>query len=293
MKSWLLAIRPKTLTAAFIPILVGTVLAQAFHQTTRLWMSLFALLSTLFIQIGTNLINDAADFKKGADTAERIGPKRVTQSGLLTSRQVLGGGVFCFALAILFALPLVLEGGWPIIWIGLFSLLAGYSYTAGPFPLAYLGLGDLFVLIFFGWVAVGGMYFLNTGHVDGPVWVAATQIGLLATVLIAINNLRDQKTDLKANKRTLPVRFGTRFARVEIGALSLVPFAGSVYWYAQGYFWASVLPLLLLPVAIGLVQKVVTTPPSEIYNQYLARAAVLHMGFGVLLSLGLAFKTYR
>jgi 1,4-dihydroxy-2-naphthoate polyprenyltransferase len=163
MKTWLLAFRPKTLTAAIVPVLVATALAFADQQTVKYWVTAFALLSATFIQIGTNFINDAIDFKKGADTHERVGPKRVTQSGLLSEKKVLLGGFICFALATLFGVPLVIEGGVPILIIGLISLAMGYCYTGGPYPLAYRGLGDLFVLIFFGLVAVCGTYYLHAG----------------------------------------------------------------------------------------------------------------------------------
>jgi len=287
VKNWILAFRPKTLTAALVPVGVGTALPLGLGLGSKPGLAVLALISALFIQIGTNLVNDASDFKKGADTAERIGPKRVTQSGLLSPRTVLAGGLFCFLLAILFGIPLVLSGGWPLVWIGLFSVFAGYAYTAGPFPLAYLGLGDFFVLVFFGWVAVGGMVYLNSGYVEGSAWVAGTQVGLLATVLIAINNLRDRATDVKASKKTLPVRFGERFAKVEIGFLCLSPFLGSVYWMFVGLKWAAVLPILILPLAVRLVRKVAQTPTGPVYNQFLAQGAALHLGFGVLLSLGL------
>ncbi len=287
MKSWILAFRPKTLTAALVPVIVGSALPYGLGQELKPGLSVLALLSALCIQIGTNLVNDASDFKKGADTAERIGPKRVTQSGLLSPRRVLGGGLFFFSLAILLGIPLVISGGWPLVVIGIFSVLAGYAYTAGPFPLAYLGLGDLFVLIFFGWVALGGMYYLNTGHFEVAAWVAGTQVGLLATVLIAVNNLRDRVTDIKAAKKTLPVRFGVAFARIEIAVLGLGPFLGSVYWFQRDLKWAGAFPLILLPRTIALVRKVFRTSPGPVFNQFLAQAAALHLGFGLLLSLGL------
>lgn len=290
MRAWLLATRPKTLTTALIPIWVGTALAYATHEVIRWELSLFAFLSAVFIQIGTNFINDAMDFKKGADTQERIGPQRVTQSGLISARGVLLGGLICFTLATLLAIPLVLAGGWPIVVIGVLSLFAGYAYTGGPFPLAYLGLGDLFVVVFFGWVAVSGVYYLNTGVLDPPVWVAGSQVGFLATVLIAINNFRDHLTDQKANKKTLAVRFGPRFARFEIALLCLIPFVMGTFWYDRGLKWASFLPLLMLPIALLLIQKIRRTEPSPIYNNYLAQGALLHLGFGALLSLGLSLR---
>ncbi len=289
-KSWFLATRPKSLTTALVPILVGTALAYAIHHQVQLFLSVFALLSALLIQIGTNLINDAMDFKKGADTAERIGPRRSIQNGILNSRVVWWGGIICFIISLVFGIPLVLSGGFPILIIGFFSLLAGYAYTGGPFPLAYLGLGDLFVIIFYGWIAVGGVYYLHTGEIDFPAIIAGSQVGFLATVLIAINNLRDSHTDRKANKRTLAVRWGIRFARVEITGLCFLPFCGSFFWYLQGFHWAAFLPIGMLPVAVILVQKVRNTEPHAVYNQIFSQGAFLHLGFGILLSLGLSFQ---
>ncbi len=290
MGVWLLAVRPKTLTAALIPILVGTSLAYAIHGEIRAVLSIFAFLSAVFIQIGTNLINDSLDFKKGADTSERIGPQRVTQSGLLSPEKVLWGGLICFIISILFSIPLVIAGGWSIILIGMFSLLAGYAYTGGPYPLAYVGLGDLFVLVFFGWVAVGGVYFLNTGALDTYAMIAGTQVGLLATVLISINNLRDHVTDRLANKKTLAVRLGPERVRWEIVSLCLIPFLLGGFWFRQGMMWAGMLPFLVFPLAIVLIQRIRNTEPSPAYNGFLAQGALLQMVFGILLSLGLMIR---
>jgi 1,4-dihydroxy-2-naphthoate octaprenyltransferase len=286
LRIWIQAIRPKTLTAALIPICVGTSLSYTDQGEIRSVLMALALASVLFIQIGTNLINDAVDFRKGADTAERLGPTRVTQSGLLTARQVFRGGLQCFILAALFALPLVYVGGMPILVIGLFSLLAGYAYTAGPFPLAYLGLGDLFVLIFFGWVAVSGIYYLNTGSWSLNAWVAGSQIGLLSTSLIAINNLRDHLTDRKVNKRTMAVRLGPTLARLEIITCCLIPYFGALYWIDQSFYAAATLPFLSLPLAIRLSYKVGVTEPGAIYNRFLAQAAGHSLFFSILLSIG-------
>jgi 1,4-dihydroxy-2-naphthoate octaprenyltransferase len=290
LSAWFLAIRPKTLTAAVVPVVVGTALAFGVHGSVQLGLSFLALISALLIQIGTNFINDSLDFKKGADTAERIGPERATQSGRLRANQVLGGGLLCFFLAAALALPLVYSGGWPIFAIGVFSLVAGYAYTGGPFPLAYRGFGDLFVLVFFGWVAISGVYYLNTGVFELNALIAGSQIGLLATVLIAINNLRDNMTDRKANKRTLAVRWGVKFAKIEITMLCLAPFLGAFFWFQQGLRWAAFLPLLVFPLALALVEKVRATEPSAIYNRFLAQGALLHLGFGAFLSLGFILK---
>lgn len=281
-----MAARPKTLTAAISPILVGTTLSKAAFYPARWDLALSALLSSIFIQIGTNLINDSIDFKKGTDNEERIGPKRVTQSGLLSPQTVMTGGLLCFAISALLAVPLLLQGGWVIVAIGILSLLCGYAYTGGPFPLAYVGLGDLFVLLFFGLAAVGGVYFLNTSTFDLKPIIAGLQIGFLSTVMIAINNLRDADGDKKTGKRTLAVRFGKTFSRIEIAFLCLAPFALGYYWYELGLIYAAALPLISLPFALRVIIKIQTTEPSPAYNAYLGMAALLNLLFGILLSVG-------
>lgn len=286
MINWILAFRPKTLTAAVVPILVGSALSEA----PQYWIAGLALLASLFIQIATNLVNDAKDFQKGADTEERIGPRRVTQAGVFTSKQVLLGAYFFFALAVLTGLPLVIHGGWPILVIGLFSLVAGYSYTGGPFPLAYRGLGDVFVFIFFGLVAVMGMLFLMDGEWTHSAAVAGSQVGLLCMVLIAINNLRDASTDGKVGKRTVAVRFGETFARSEITVALAVPFLLQLYWYQQGEFQAALLPLMTVPLAFSIALKIWRTPPSPAYNQFLGLSSLQHILFGLLLALGLSWR---
>lgn len=286
LKSILLAFRPKTLTAALVPVLAATALAKAltgeFNQT-YLWL---ALLASFCIQIGTNLVNDAVDFKKGADNEKRIGPQRITQSGVLTAKQVMFLGSAFFAGAVALGIPLVVAGGWPIVVIGLFSVAMGYSYTAGPFPLAYLGLGDLFVIIFFGFVAVLGMFFLHTGAWSFEAWILGLQIGLHATVLIAINNLRDADGDKLVNKRTLAVRFGRTFSRIEIGILIFVPFVLNIYWFNKNFHLAAWLPFLALPLGLKLAHLIFTTEPGPMYNKFLGMSAGLHLLFGLLMSLG-------
>ena len=286
LKSWILAFRPKTLTAALVPIVVATAWVSFTTKSVEWWIPGLALLASIFIQIGTNLINDAVDFKKGADNDERIGPMRVTHKGLFTSRQVWILGSLFFVAAIFCGLPLVIKGGIPILVIGLLSVCMGYGYTAGPFPLAYLGLGDLFVILFFGLIAVGGLIFLMTGVWPFAALVLGLQIGLLATVLIAINNLRDVFGDVKVGKKTLPVRFGLKFGRYEIAVLAFLPFLLNLYWWQQAGPWAALLPWLCLPLALKIVRLIFQTEPSPAYNQFLAKGAGLHLLFGVLLSLG-------
>jgi 1,4-dihydroxy-2-naphthoate octaprenyltransferase len=284
---WLTA-RPKTLAASAVPVMVGTALAYASGSSAHSWLiSACALLAAMMIQIGTNFINDALDFAKGADGETRLGEARATQQGWFSKRTVLRLGLAWFALAMVFGFPLVWYGGWPILAIGLVSLVMGYAYTGGPFPLAYVGLGDLFVVIFFGLVAVGGVFYLQTGTYSWSGVIAGLQVGLLATVLIAINNLRDLDQDRLVHKKTLAVRLGPKLGRLEVLLLNLTAFALGGYWLTFGKPMAFVLPLIALPNAILVVAQVLRTAASRQYNQLLARAAMVHMLFGLLLAAGL------
>lgn len=282
-----MAFRPKTLTASLVPCVAATALAETTPSKFQWWIFVYALVASFFIQIGTNLVNDAMDFKKGADTKERIGPQRITQAGVLTSMQVLGLATLFFIGAILLGVPLVNEGGQPIVIIGILSVMMGYAYTAGPYPLAYRGLGDLFVILFFGLVAVMGLFYLHTKMWTMDSLLLGLQIGLHATVLIAINNLRDIEGDAKVNKRTLAVRLGIEGAKKEIYFMCLAPFILQIYWAAHGRWVAAALPLIALPLAIKIMKNVQKTPPSAQYNQFLGQSAGLHLVFGVLLSIGL------
>lgn len=280
------AFRPKTLTAAVVPCIAGTALAVALNGPVALQILVYALISALFIQVGTNLVNDAMDFKKGADTEERIGPRRITQSRVLSFRQVMALASLSFLLAIVAGIPLVMHGGWPIVLIGLISVLMGYAYTSGPYPLAYVGLGEVFVFLFFGLVAVGGMFYLQSGAISLDALVLGAQIGLHASVLIAINNLRDSSTDVKAGKRTLAVRFGVRATKFMISVFCLLPFLLNFYWLSKYPIAVGLSTVALIP-AIRLVISIWKTPPSPQYNRFLAMGAGLHLLFGVLLSVGL------
>ena len=228
MNPWILAIRPKTLPAAIAPVAIGT--AMAFGDGLFHWPSaLMALSAALCIQIGTNLSNDYFDFKKGADTADRKGPTRVTQAGLIKPQAVLAAAILFFLLAALSSVYLIHRAGFCILIIAVASIISGIFYTAGPKPLGYMGLGDLFVLIFFGPVAVGGTYFTQALEINWAVIVAGLAPGFLSTAVLAVNNLRDIDTDRRAGKLTLAVRFGRGFAMSEylfcIIAAALTPFA--------------------------------------------------------------------
>jgi 1,4-dihydroxy-2-naphthoate octaprenyltransferase len=286
IKAWILASRPKTLSASMLPVLIATGLAKSIVNQTSFLISLLAFLTTLFIQIGTNLINDALDFRRGADTGSRLGPMRVTQAGLLPMKQVLMGGFLCFTFAFLVAIPLILQGGWPILMILLFSCLIGYLYTGGPFPLAYYGLGELSCFLFFGLINTATVFYLQTGFLDGRVWLAGTQIGLLTNALMAINNLRDIEGDAKSHKRTLAVRFGKQFARWEIAFLALGPFVIGLLWMLWDYDFAAWLPFLILPFVYRYVYVIWISEPSYRYNYFLAYSSLSQFLFSILLFIG-------
>jgi 1,4-dihydroxy-2-naphthoate octaprenyltransferase len=281
---WLLAIRPATLTAALGPVAVGSALAfsDGFFDV---WPALAALLGAVLIQIGTNLFNDWADFAKGADTDERLGPPRAVQRGWLTPRQVLSGAVVSFALAIAVGGYLVWHAGWPLVVIGLLSVICGVLYTGGPAPLAYTGLGDPFVMAFFGVVAVCGTYFVQAMSLTPAVVVASLAVGALATAILVVNNLRDRDTDRLASKRTLVVRFGERFGRVEYVALLLFAYAVPVIALLMGGSYGWLLPLPTLPLALRRIRRV-TTMDGAALNAELAATAQLGLVFNLLLATG-------
>ena len=284
MNPWILAARPRTLGAAIVPVLAGCALAFAAGAFDPL-ASMLALTCAILIQIATNYFNDAIDHAKGADTAERLGPVRATSAGLLTPRAMMTGGVVCLIIAAVLAIPLVLHGGWPILALGIVSLLLAYAYTGGPLPLAYLGLGEIFVVLFFGVFAVAGTFYLNALEWSVAAVLAGLQIGLHSSVLLAVNNLRDLETDRAANKRTLAARFGLTFARRENATLVIAPFVLGILWLPFGYFWAFLLPLMTLPLAWWLAGACLEAQPARETNQLLAQAAALHASFGLLLAL--------
>ncbi len=281
--AWFLACRPKTLSVSLSPVLVGT--AVAWHDTgTLLWLPLLAAaLGAAFIQIGTNLFNDVGDFLRGTDTPGRLGPKRATAEGWLTAGKVKAGAWLSFALAFLCGIYLVWHGGWPIVAIGLASLAAGWAYTGGPKPIAYGPLGEVFVFIFFGLVAVGGSYYLQTLTLMPTALLAAALVGIHAAAVITVNNFRDLDGDAKSGKNTAAVRLGRpatrRIYTLEMLApYVLLPLLGSLGWLAA-------LPLLSLPLALKLIQRFHREAPGPVFNNILAATAGLQLTFALLLSL--------
>lgn len=284
VRSYLLAARPKTLPAAIVPVWVGCVLAWKLEGAISWMLAGCTLLGAMCIQVATNLFNDAVDAEKGADTEARLGPKRVTASGLLSRRAVYGGALGFLVLACLAAVPLIMERGWVVVAIGVPSLYLSYGYTGGPVPLAYRGLGELFVILFFGLVAVGGTYFVQTGEIAWPSVVVGLQVGFLSAVLIAINNLRDVEEDRRSGKRTLAVRFGPRVVRLQVvlfvlGAM-LLTLAGSAY----GVPWLAGLSVPWLLLGVSVLRGLFRNEPGPIYNFFLALAALQLLLFAVAFS---------
>jgi len=286
---WVQAARPKTLPAAAAPVLVGAGAAIAAHHFSG-GPALAALLGALLFQIGANLANDVFDHRRGADTAERLGPLRVTQAGLLSPEKVLGGMWLVFALSVPVGLYLAHVGGWPIVVLGLTAIVSAIAYTGGPFPLGYNGLGDVFVFLYFGLAAVCGTCFVAAGRVTPAAWLAAVPIGFLATDILVVNNLRDIATDTVAGKRTLAVRLGRRGTIAQYTLLLALSYLVPVIMLAAHLSSAWVLlTWLSLPLAADLLKKV-RTLQGRALNQVLAHTARLELIYGVLLAAGLVLS---
>lgn len=284
---WVQAARPKTLWAAFGPVLIGT--AMAYADGGWHWPSaLAALLGAIFIQIGTNFCNDYADFKKGADTHERKGPKRMTQAGLVSPAAMLGATGIMFLAAFGVALALVGRGGWPLLAVGVLSILCGALYTMGPLPLGYIGIADLFVLVFFGPVAAGATYYVQTLRLTPEVLVAGLAPGLLATAILTVNNLRDIAEDAKAGKRTLAVRFGVTFARREyvFCMLAAVGVPVALFYWTAGATPYVLLAVLTLPLTRLTIARVCSSTRAADLNPALGQTARALLVYSILFALG-------
>ncbi len=286
LRAWILASRPPTLAAAVVPVAVGGACA-AVSGGLRPAPTLAALLGAIWIQIGTNFANDVFDYEKGADTGERLGPTRAVQAGWLTAAQMRRGMAVAFALATLCGAYLTWAAGWPIVAIGVASILSGIAYTGGPYPLGYHGLGDLFVLVFFGFVAVCGTAFVSLLEVPSLAWWAAVPVGCLATAILVVNNLRDREGDRAAGKRTLAARFGRRAAVAEYDALLAASYAVPMALAALGRVgpWV-LLPLLTVPIAITLALQVRRREGRPL-NATLVGTARLQIVFGLLFATGI------
>lgn len=285
--SWLLAFRFKTLTAAFVPVLVATGLVYSQSSDIQWWISFYALGAAFCIQIATNLFNDAIDFKKGADTETRLGPRRMTQSGLLKEKQVWLMALLFVGLALFLGFFLVLQGGIPIVLLGLVSLFMAYGYTGGPYPLAYLGLGDLFVILFFGLFAVCGTYYLHTLELSAASIVAGLQMGFLSTTLIAINNLRDSEGDRLVHKKTLAVRLGDGFVKWEILFLVAISYLLNLFYLVANGKLYVLLTFALVPLGGFLVGIVFSVENKALLNKALGLAALHQVLFALIFTLGI------
>ncbi len=284
-KVWVTAARPKTLGAAIAPVLVGTAMALE-AGVLHVPAALCALLGAVFIQIGTNFSNDYVDFLKGADTEDRKGPLRVTQAGWVTPQAMKTATIIAFGLAVLAGLYLIWRGGWPILLVGLVSIACGVLYTAGRYSLAYLGLADLFVLVFFGPVAVGGTYYVQALHVSPQVLLMGLGPGLLAVAILLVNNIRDVQEDRAAGKKTLIVRLGRRFGvglygLCVLGALAVVL---TLVWQT-GRWWA-LATLLALPLAVPIVRKLAREENAFALNPLLGATGRLLLIYSVLFCIG-------
>ncbi len=285
--AWFAAARPKTLVAGAVPVAVGSAVAWRDGKFA-VGPALAALVGALCIQVGTNLANDYFDFRKGADTGDRLGPPRATQRGWLAPEAVLRGAGVCFGLAMLVGVYLVAVAGPALIAVGLVSIAAGYAYTGGPYPLAYHGLGDVFVLVFFGLVAVTGTVFVQTHAVSALALWAGVPVGALGVALLAVNNTRDRPTDEAAGKRTLVVRWGERFGRAEYVATLIVAALVPVVVAATGLAsWWVLLALGAAPFAVGPTRLVFTVRGAAL-NEALAATAKLQLVYGALFALGLS-----
>ena len=286
LKIWLLAFRPKTLWAAVAPVIIGT--AMAYSDNLMHLLSAFAaLLGALLIQIGTNLSNDYYDFIKGVDTEARKGPIRATQAGLISKKAMKAAFIAAFVLVIPVGLYLIWRGGIPILIIGIISIISGILYTAGPFALGYKGLADIFVLIFFGPVAVGGTYWVQTHTINILVIISGFAPGLISAAILTVNNLRDIETDKIAGKKTLAVRFGAGFAKLEyLISLLLAAIIPIILYSLTGRHIFSITSALVLIFAIPSIKKVYKNNSSVELNQTLAATGKLLLIYSLLFSTG-------
>jgi len=286
IRIWLMAARIRTLPAAVAPVLVGTALAGYGHVFHPLRF-IAALIGAIFIQVGTNLSNDYSDARRGADTEDRLGPVRVTAGGLVPPRRVLVATYISFGVAVAAGIYLMAVAGWELLLVGAASILAGVLYTGGPRPYGYEGLGEVFVFLFFGIVAVVGSYFVQVSHVRLVAFALAVPVGMLAAAILVVNNCRDIESDRRAGKRTLAVRIGrdrtrTLFALLIYGAYLLAP----VSWLFGPLSAWLMLPWLTLPVALPLVRIVRNRSDGASLNAALARTGMLQLAFCLLLAAG-------
>lgn len=287
LQAWMMAIRLRSLPIPTIQVLTGTALAYAVTGRIHVDLALFTLMIAVCITIGTNLINDVFDFEKGGDSLGRAGHLKVISAGYLSKMQVLAGGLLAFALAIIFTIPLMIETSWWMLPIVLLSVVCGYCYTGGPYPICYLGLSEAFIFVFYGGVCVISSFYVQTGMINGASVLLAGQMGMLAILPNALNNFRDIYEDARVQKLTLAVRFGSYFARYEILLMTALPFILNFGWLLLGYPKVAFIPLLLLPLAFIFVYGVWVSEQKTKLNLYFGLSVLTHFLFGLLLAVGL------
>ena len=286
MKNWLLAARLKTLSAAISPVILGC--ALAYHDGFfHVFICVMTLLAAVLIQIGANFANDVFDFEQGTDREDRMGPVRLTQSGLISVAKMKKAMLLVFTIAICVGFYLAFIGGWPIVLIGLASIAAGIAYTGGPYPLGYHGLGDVFVFIFFGLIAVPGTYYLQTGTINELSLCMGAVMGMLSTAILVVNNLRDADTDTLSGKKTLAVKFGKKFSKIQYSILILSPFMLPLYiWWNIENELSILITIFALPISFHLISQIFSKKGLGL-NLVLSRTARFLFIFTVLLSTGL------
>ena len=289
LKSILIAIRPKTLSASIAPVLVGSSIAfNSSHFNMQIFFLTF--FSAIFIQIGTNFANDVYDFINGADNDERIGPTRAVQANLISVRAMKYLTIISFSLSVICGLPLVIQGGYPILLVGILSIISGYAYTGGPYPLGYNGWGDIFVFIFFGPIAVCGTFFLQLGYLSVESIISGIIMGCLSVTLLCINNIRDVETDRNVGKRTIAVRFGVMFVKILFISLFLISYLLLAYLsFNLSYLNTNVFFLLLIitvPLCIKLNFDVFKLK-SHSLNRLLSNVSVFIIIFSLLFILSI------
>ena len=287
LSPWIMAARPRTLTLSLTPVIVGAALAWAVEREMHWRAVAAALVASMLIQLGTNLHNDAADSERGGDGPDRVGPPRVTASGLLNATAVKRGAIVCFAVAATIGLYLAVIGGWPILLLGTLSILSGWAYTGGPLPIAYTPLGELFVVAFFGLGAVCGIYWLCSGVISTVAIETGLAIGLLTGAVLLVNNYRDAEADARVGRRTLAIVAGPGLTAWIYAGLMLLPFAllrpiGDAL--PRGSVWPA---LMALPVTVVMIYYFVREPRGRGFNRILVRTVFTQLLFGILLSLGL------
>ncbi|KAA6232969.1 1,4-dihydroxy-2-naphthoate polyprenyltransferase [Chlorobium phaeovibrioides] len=288
LEAWVLAVRPRTLPAGAVPVVLGSALAAEAGSFVLL-PALVALCCALGIQVATNFINEIYDFRKGADTAERLGPTRTVAAGLISENTMVRAAALLLGAVFLLGLYLVFIGGWPILLIGMLSILFAWAYTGGPRPIAYSGLGDLFVFVFFGLVAVGGTYFVQASALEPRVLLAAVVPGAFSVNILLCNNIRDIATDRKVGKMTLPARIGAGPSRMLYLLLTVIAYLVPVLlWLSGSAVWV-LLSLLSLPLAVSTLRTLYGSEGREL-NSVLAATGKLMTIHGALLSAGLLFN---